>query len=132
MEILFGVAFLIFGLIFSIVGFRKKKVCTEIANATVVDSETTIDRERRRDSDGGYETHTTVNFIPIYEYYVDGNKYTVKGSSKRTAIVTGQTVQIHYNPNNPSEFYEGTFLLPIVLGVAMAVAGIIITIMTLQ
>lgn len=44
MKILFGVAFLIFGLIFLIVGFKKKKVCTEITTATIVDSQTTIDR----------------------------------------------------------------------------------------
>ena len=131
MKILFGVAFLIFGLIFSIVGFKKKKVCTEITTATIVDSQTTIDRQRRHDNDGEYEIHTTVNFIPIYEYYVDGNKYIAKGSSKHTAIVTGQTVQIHYNPNNPAEFYEGTFLLPIVVGIVMVVAGVIITVMSL-
>ena len=128
MEILIGIIFILAGIVLEFISIRQKKVCTEVTTAKIIDTSTSVDRKREYNSDGSYEINTDIKFFPIYEYYVDGNRYVQKGTNSKRAVVIGQTVEIHYNPNNPTEFYDGQNILPIIAGVIMAIVGLIIII----
>lgn len=128
MEILIGIVFILAGIALLFVSIRQKKVCTEVVTAKIIDTSTSVNRKREYRNDGSYEINTNVNIFPIYEYYVDGNRYVQKGTNSKRAVIIGQTVEIHYNPNKPTEFYDGKNILPIIGGVIMAAVGLIIII----
>ena len=117
MEILLGLVFLIVGIIVVILSVRQRKVCTGVTMATVVD----VSGERNYHTNNDYNhngfsfgTSGEVSLYPVYEYYVGENKYVRKSNSNKRAVFVGQTVQIHYNPNNPTEIYEGKNIMPII------------------
>ena len=124
-EILIGAIFLVIGIVLILISLRKRKVCTEVTTAKVIDTQTSVNREKNYNSDGGYEINTSVSITPIYEYYVNGNKYIGKANSNKSVVTIGQEVQIHYNPNKPQEFYEGKNIMPIICGGICTVIGIV-------
>lgn len=79
---------------------HKKRVCTQIVNAKVID----ITREILNRSN-----HTS-SWYPVYEYWAGNQKIQKKshiGGTKNTFKI-GQDVNLLINPKNPNEFYNPT------------------------
>lgn len=137
MIIVIGIVFIIIGLIICVVGVRKQKKCTEVTEGKIVD----IAREvRSGDSNKSYTGGIQIGRVsigsepreiylyPIYEYKVNGNTYVEKSTTNSNGAVIGQTVEIHYNPNNPRDFYSGKsgIIIQIVLGIIFSIIGIVV------
>ena len=129
MSIILGAIFAILGFVVIIVSARKIKVCTEITTAKVID----ISRERSRNTNNNYNqsgisfgTNGEISLYPVYEYYVGENRFVQKSSSSKRAVFVGQTIEIHYNPNNPAEIYDGKNIMPIILGAIFVIVGIVV------
>lgn len=79
---------------------QQKKNCTEKTTAKVIK----MDLDHHKLSYNGPYTNY---WVPIFEYYVNGERYIRTGSFGYSTEVfsKGQEVEICYNPNNPDEFY---------------------------
>ena len=78
---------------------RKKKKCTQLVPAVIVD----IERVSYTSTDGIGMT----SWFPIYEYWYQGNriqKRALTGTSNQDFYI-GQKVKLYLNPFNPNEFY---------------------------
>lgn len=75
----------------------KKKRCTHIVNATV------IGLKPHRDSNDD-----TTTYSPIYQFWFNGNEYTVTTSSSRNFALPkiGSQKDIYINPQSPTDFYS--------------------------
>lgn len=122
-----GILFLIIGVIVLISGILKKKNCTEIVMGKVVD----ISREEETDynhrNEAGYHYHSgkNISLYPIFEYIVGENTYVKKSNSSSSRFHIGQDVPIHYNPNNPDEYYANGIYTSFILGAIIIIIGII-------
>ena len=79
-------------------GIRKKKVCTELAVAKIVDVHVSYGDGKERNT-----------YSPIYAFEINGQEY--KGtigqvSKKRKDFKIGNEHNIKYNPENPKEFID--------------------------
>ncbi len=89
----FSLAFFIPALIFRKILNSRNKKCTESAEALVIDI-------KRKYGGGGTSSH------PVYEYYVNGIRYTREGAYMSTCVPKKNTlVPIRYNPCEPSQSY---------------------------
>ena len=126
--IIVGIIFIIGGGYVSIRSIWERKVCTEIIEATIVGMETRTTHEDDRDG-RGYTTQTRI--YPIYEYEVNGEKYKKRSSHGGMRMMLGEKIQIHYNPNNPSEAvipasYNYTIVASAIILVAAVIGAIIV------
>ena len=89
-----GAAFLIPALILLGLSARRKRRCTAPAQALVTEL-----RVRSSADDG-------LSFHPVYEYFVDGVRYTGTGAylSRRVPPV-GSVITIRYDPDRPRRSY---------------------------
>lgn len=89
-----GAAFLIPALILLGLSARRKRCCTAPAEALVTDL-----RARSSADDG-------LTFHPVYEYLVDGVRYTGTGAYLfRRVPRVGSTIAIRYDPDRPQRSY---------------------------
>lgn len=104
--IMFTSTWAIVGITLFIVGIgilhnRKRKIlkCTSITKGKVED----LVRQQNYDSDGGYSS----TWHPVFIYEIGELKY-IKESNYGTTqskYAIGQEVEIHYNPEDPNEYY---------------------------
>lgn len=142
-----GIVITLIGILLIVTSKAKKSRCTSTTIAKVVD----IDREKTQSLDSSgrdmqYENHTHISignmninlarnnynyntiFYPIIEYQVGDKKYVKKsgsGSSSSTYAI-GDETEIHYNPNDPNEFYMTEGGSGIMIGVVFTIVGIIL------
>lgn len=121
--------FIIIGIIMIVLFIKKKTECTAETEATIIDIEEK--HESRSDSNGNYRYETYL--YPTYEYIVDGKKYIEKSSSNLNGAFIGKKVKLHYNPQNPEQFYSknDVFIL-FVVGIAFIAFGIFAMISTIK
>lgn len=143
MVIIFGGVFALIGIIVIFLGIKKQKVCTEVTVGKVIDisrevSHSNIDNPTTNEFQVGNFSISSrqtkqVDLYPIYEYEVDENKYIKKSNTTVNGAFVGQTVNIIYNPDNPSEFYvgKGGMKSQIILGIAFVIMGIIVIVTSL-
>ncbi len=125
MQFFIGGIFILFGIIFIGSSVYQKKKYTGVTTAKVVD----ISRESRNNinnyNNNGFSIGGNVELYPIYEFEINGNKYTQKASSAVRGAFIGQTVQLHYNPENPSQFsVNNSNTFTIIGGVLAILAGV--------
>lgn len=124
------------GMVF--VSYSKTKKCTEVTTGVIYDVEYRITREDGRvervselnvDSNF-YKNKPKISAFPTYQYTVDGKTYTQRVSKSYSVYIPrkGQEVKIHYNSENPEQYYApgdlGQFLTGAVFGI-VGVIGII-------
>lgn len=94
-----GGIFLIIAIILFASAKKKRKNCTQIIRATVVDMERsdTISMDGMR----------MVSWYPVYEYRINGKVITKRSyiGSARQDFYPGQMVTLYVNPENVNEFY---------------------------
>lgn len=78
-----------------------RRVCTSVAQAKIVAIEKELDENSTIDTTKKYV------YTSIYEYTVGERVLRVKGMSSKARHKIGDIAQIHYNPDDPSEFYIG-------------------------
>lgn len=123
----------VIGGLFIIIGafsFKKerhlKKVCTAVAQAKVVEI------EKGHDEHNNCDTTKNDVYTPIYEYTtVEERILSVKGMSSKGGHKVGDTAQIYYNPDEPSEFYVGSSSGFSDIGVIFTLIGLIIALIGL-
>lgn len=101
---------------------RKRARCTEETTATIVG----VNEDVSRDDDG----HNDYSYTPVFEFSARGTTVRRQGgnsSSRRRKFKVGEVKGVHYNPQNPNEFYvigesgnSGGGIALIVLGVCIA------------
>ena len=130
MFILVGLVIIIIGIGIIIANVLKKKRCTGVTSATIVD----ISRERNYDrgqryGDSGFSvgSRSNISLFPIYEYQIDGITYTQKSNQSVRMAFVGQNVELHYNPNNPQDIYTNKNIMPIITGGIFVIFGIVFT-----
>ena len=130
MFILVGLVIIIIGIGIIIANVLKKKRCTGVTSATIVD----ISRERNYDRGQRYGgsgfsvgSRSNISLFPIYEYQVDGITYTQKSNQSVRMAFVGQNVELHYNPNNPQDIYTNKNIMPIITGGIFVIFGIVFT-----
>lgn len=130
MFILVGLVIIIIGIGIIIANVLKKKRCTGVTSATIVD----ISRERNYDrgqryGDSGFSvgSRSNISLFPIYEYQIDGVTYTQKSNQSVRMAFVGQNVELHYNPNNPQDIYTNKNIMPIIMGGIFVIFGIVFT-----
>ena len=130
MFILVGLVIIIIGIGIIISNVLKKKRCTGVTSATIVD----ISRERNYDrgqryGDSGFSvgSRSNISLFPIYEYQIDGITYTQKSNQSVRMAFVGQNVELHYNPNNPQDIYTNKNIMPIIMGGIFVIFGIVFT-----
>lgn len=88
-----GAAFLLPGLIIGMISARRSRCCTAPVSGLVTDI-------RSRSTSHGY------SFYPVYEYFVDGVRYTKMGTYLSNHVPkVGSTVCVLYDPQNPKRSY---------------------------
>lgn len=98
---------------------RKKKKCTQLVPAVIVD----IERVSYTSTDGIGMT----SWFPIYEYWYQGNriqKRALTGTSNQDFYI-GQKVKLYLNPFNPNEFYCPEEKRGFLIGVFYAVGSLV-------
>ncbi len=133
MNVIIGLIFACIGALLAFLGIKKQQNCTEVTTGKIVD----ISREIRDDTDydsspsiviGSRYTGREIALYPIYEYTVGENKVTAKSNESVNGAFIGQTVEIHYNPDKPNEFYVGKNgnITQIIGGLITAIVGIVL------
>jgi uncharacterized membrane protein len=121
--IFIGIVFLALGIVFRYADNARKSGCTEITEAEVVKLVSSSD------DSGGY--------APVFSYTVGGKNYTVQENfySSPPEYSVGETVDIHYNPDNPNKVYSDQgnifkilYTIFISIGAAMIVIPLIIVV----
>ena len=124
-----GLIFLVVGILFTLSAILKKKSCTSTIEGKVID----ISRERQishnsRDRYGSYTNSGELAFYPVFEYSVNGNIYIKKSSSgsSTSKYFIGQSIDIHYNPQNPNQYYVNPeFTTRMFSGIISTIVGLI-------
>ena len=132
MNIGIGIIFICGGILMVILGIKKRLNCTEITTGKIVDISREITRDIDYDSSsvrfGSRYVGNEINLFPIYEYSVGQNTITVKSNESVNKAYIGQSVEIHYNPDKPDEFYAGKAgnIIQIIFGLIFVITGIVI------
>ena len=96
---LFGLFWIMCGIIIFKNMEKKKRVCTSKTSGKVIDIEE--------------DTREMIAYSPVFEYTVGDHKY-VKEYTYGSNVIPykiGQEVEIYYNPNKPDQYYvEGDVL----------------------
>lgn len=130
MFILVGLVIIIIGIGIIIANVLKKKRCTGVTSATIVDisRERNYDRGQRYGNSGfSVGSRSNISLFPIYEYQIDGVTYTQKSNQSVRMAFVGQNVELHYNPNNPQDIYTNKNIMPIIMGGIFVIFGIVFT-----
>lgn len=124
--IIFCGIFLLLGFVFLLIGIltihsrkMKEKKCTLKTFGKITDLV-------RHDSYSN-DHNTTSSWHPVFEYNI-GNLKFVKESlygSFQSKFAIGQTVEIHYNPEDYNDYYVSEELLPKKMGNLFTIIGII-------
>ncbi len=120
-----GVLFIVWGISFKYTTNRLVNKCTSQCKGILVKLKEIKIYHSDSDSKRWYPIKSDV---PIYEYEVQGKKYTIKGTNGH-GFKIGDVVQINYNPENPSECYIDGYSFK--LWIVLLIFGIIFIIMTL-
>ena len=131
MNIVIGLAFACAGVLLVFLGIKKQQSCTGTTTGKIVD----ISREIRENIDhdssssiviGSRHTGREIVLYPIYEYTVGENIITAKANESVNGAFIGQTVEIHYNPEKPNQFYVGRSgnITQIIGGFILGIIGI--------
>ena len=122
-NIILGTVFLVLGAVNLAGEIKRLRACSEETTATVIDVKRSRTGKRSR------------SYTPVMEFYVDGRAYVgdgnMLGSSFRRRFKVGDTMEILYDPEDPSLFRPkgkpGMFItsvLMIVFAAAMVWMGI--------
>lgn len=131
-----GTIFMVFGIVLKNRATKALKICTEKTPGTVVNLVAT-----------NYE-HIGIGEVrmeywtPVYEYYVEGEKY-IKLSNvgrDKDSIKIGEEVTLYYNPNNPKEIFIpreniskiASIFQKISVGLAIVIVILLIVMITLN
>ncbi len=112
-----GIIFCGVGIIFSVSQKNKKKDCTQPVSAIIV--------EIKRSHYTSMDKRETSAWFPVYEYYVNGNKFrkTSNIGGSENAFSVGQKLTLYLNPENPEQFYcpsdAGDFLSKLFIGLGI-------------
>lgn len=122
--------FLAVGFIFIVVYFaiicvvrNREKNCVAYAVGTVVD----LWKESDRDADG----RRVIRWFPVYEYYAEGRRMTVKsfvGNASKEKYRIGQKAELYYDPFHPEKIYVPQER-PKILAVIFLIVGIVLLLM---
>ena len=129
MNIVFGLIVACVGMLVMVLAIKKQMNCTEVTTGKIVDISREIRENTNYDSSSiTRQTGREIILYPIYEYTVRGNTITAKSDKSVNGAFIGQTVEIHYNPDKPNEFYVGKLgnIIQIIGGLIFVVAGIAI------
>lgn len=106
---------------------RLEKMCGAEVLATIVDHHVTFKRD---------ELGEEKIYFPVYEFYFEGNKYSVTNSiySDTSPKEVGTKVKLRINPNNPEEFMKKPKLKLsfIITGIIFLIAAIPLLVMLMQ
>ena len=138
-----GIVFLIVGIIMFITSRNKKLHCTNATTGKVIDIIKDVSKNYSTNGNGTNYTGPNIRvgdfsvgvgnanyrttFYPVIEYIVEGNKYIKRlnnGSSTPTYGI-GQEIEVHYNAENPNEYYVGTGMANSIAGIVFSVLGIL-------
>lgn len=114
--------------LFCLVRFAvTRRAATETANAKVVElaAEETLVSETDAATDVEYERLETV-YYPVFSYEVGGQLYETKYASGNSepAYEIGQTVEIRYNPDDPTSIVVSGDNSGLVIGGVVTLAGL--------
>ena len=119
--ILFGAAFISFGVYMCLGYFRAKKSCTSHAIGTVIDLKENRIVEKDKYGIKSYK----ISDIPIIQYEANGRiyhkEYQCTNSKKYTR---GETVDLYYNPKRPESFIIGLDTSILMFNIGFTVAGV--------
>ena len=94
-DLLLGLAFLAVGIYLLVTDVKKRKKCTVLTEASLVEVRSRTSRGRK-------------NYTPVYEFTAAGRHIRGDGdvlsSRSRKKFQIGDSVDIVYNPDNPEEF----------------------------
>lgn len=133
-NLIFFVILLAGGIIMLLKNYYAFKRCTQVTTGIVVDVEYKVKREYEADKtyhnlneDDLKKEDISYSICPTYEYTVDGKTYQKRSSSHYSNLLMkkGSEIKIHYNPNNPEEYYTiEVFLNVIAEAILLLVGGI--------
>lgn len=118
--LIIGVVFIAVS-IFAISSYQHlQKVCTGKVYGTVIDLV-----ERRSTSTSNGHRRTSYSYAPVVQFMVNGREYTVESntSTNPPSHQVGDTIEVHYNPDNPEETYFEKDAVALILGVVFGVIG---------
>ncbi len=104
-EILLGSITIIAGIIMIFRNKSRKRTCTSIANAKVIDILEREENEEYETISGRTEMRLKTYYCPEFEYTVDGKTYKKSFStySNIQNMKIGDELTIYYNPSNPTQ-----------------------------
>ena len=118
--ILLGLASIVIGIVMIVSHFKIQKVQTAETSATII----RVDSEVETDSDG----FDTRYYYPVIEYTVEEKKYETRlansGSTNSTEYNVGNTINIKYNPDNPTEISQKGSNAELFGGIFFAIIGL--------
>lgn len=119
--ILFGTAFIVFGLYMCWGYFKAKSSCTTHAVGTIIDLKEHRIVERDKYGIKSYK----ISDIPIVQYEANGRiyhkEYQCTDSRKYTR---GETIDLYYNPKIPESFIIGIDTSILMFNIGFTVAGV--------
>ncbi len=148
------IIFLIVGIIFALIGVftllsakGRKERCTSTTTGKVTEIVKDVSRVHSTRNNRNYGSGTNVRvgnvnigignapygntgyrtvFYPVIEYQVKDIQYVKKSStgSSSPSYGIGQELEVHYNPNDPNEFYIGKEKSSMAIGGVMTFFGV--------
>ena len=120
-----GILFIVCGIRFKHKSFSLINKCTNSCDGILIKIEE-IKINQRVNGDG--RKYTRKSYVPIYEYKVQENKYTIKGTNG-SGFKIGDVEKINYNPENPEQCYiEGysfaAWKILLIIGIVILVMSI--------
>ena len=124
-----GLIFFLGGLFLVALSILKKKKCTSTVQGKVIDIVKEWNTSNTSTDDfHGYRRNDEIMFYPVFEYSVNDTVYVKKSSSGSSSCPysIGQEVEIHYNPQNPHQYYvKLETLVRTLLGIIFSAIGIV-------
>lgn len=109
---------------------KKKRRCTSTCQGQIVDVVRKDDSVYR-----GERVTYAISYFPVFSYEVNGESYNSQlyfGSSKPKVFRKGDYYTIHYDPENPQDFYVVVSKRGTTIGVVCLVIGLILVLLPME
>lgn len=118
--VIFGMIFLIVGIIVGTSNAKTKKICTEKVQAEVVNI-----LSHTSSSGSGRKKHTSTVYCPVFEFEFNNQTYTAHTNnySSPCKYDKGETYEIYFNPDKPSQIYLPNDKTATILSVVFSIIG---------